>query len=96
MVVQCCHERPRIKKQHNTTSNWGCGDDMISCQQVLGVVSVIVVVPVVVIVFKTHSFLGSYKNRPFTTSKQTLGGIYIVRDPRNVFSSLKNQPLYLH
>ncbi len=40
--------------------------------------------------FKTHSFLGSYKNRPFTTSKQTLGGIYIVRDPRNVFSSLKN------
>ncbi len=46
--------------------------------------------------FKTHSFLGSYKNRPFTTSKQTLGDIYIVRDPRNVFSSLKNQPLYLH
>ena len=29
---------------------------------------------------KTHSCLGAYNNRPFTTSKQTLGGIYIVRE----------------
>ena len=40
--------------------------------------------------FKTHNCLGNYKGKPFTTSHQTLGGIYIVRDPRNVFSSLKN------
>ena len=39
---------------------------------------------------KTHSCLGAYNNRPFTTSKQTLGGIYIVRDPRNIISSIKN------
>ena len=40
--------------------------------------------------FKTHNCLGNYKGKPFTTPHQTLGGIYIVRDPRNVFSSLKN------
>ena len=40
--------------------------------------------------FKTHNCLGVYGNKSFTTSRQTLGGIYIVRDPRNVFSSLKN------
>ncbi len=37
---------------------------------------------------KTHSAFGSYNNRPFTTSETTIGGIYIVRDPRNVVSSL--------
>ena len=41
-------------------------------------------------IFKTHSCLGNYKDRPFTTSETTLGGIYIVRDPRNVFTSIKN------
>lgn len=40
--------------------------------------------------FKTHSCLGNYNNRPFTTSETTLGGIYIIRDPRNVFTSIKN------
>ena len=40
--------------------------------------------------FKTHSCLGTYKDKPFTTSELTLGSIYIARDPRNVFSSLKN------
>ena len=39
---------------------------------------------------KTHSCLGDYKDRPFTTSETSLGGIYIVRDPRNVFTSIKN------
>jgi hypothetical protein len=40
--------------------------------------------------FKTHSCLGNYKNKPFTTSETTLGGIYIARDPRNIFTSIKN------
>ena len=40
--------------------------------------------------FKTHSFLGNYQGNHFTTPETTLGAIYIVRDPRNVFTSLKN------
>ena len=40
--------------------------------------------------FKTHNCLATYNEKPFTSSKTTLGSIYIVRDPRNVFSSLKN------
>jgi hypothetical protein len=39
---------------------------------------------------KTHNCLGKYNNRPFTTAETTLGGIYVVRDPRNIFSSIKN------
>ena len=40
--------------------------------------------------FKTHSFLGNYQGNQFTSSETTLGAIYIVRDPRNVLTSLKN------
>ena len=40
--------------------------------------------------FKTHSFLGNYQGNQFTSPETTLGAIYIVRDPRNVLSSLKN------
>ncbi len=39
---------------------------------------------------KTHSAYGSYNNNQFTSSEVTLGGIYIVRDPRNIISSLTN------
>ena len=39
---------------------------------------------------KTHSAYGSYNNNQFTSSEVTLGGIYIVRDPRNIISSLIN------
>tara|TARA_B100001248_G_scaffold216744_1_gene171717 strand:+ start:729 stop:1565 length:837 start_codon:yes stop_codon:yes gene_type:complete len=39
---------------------------------------------------KTHSCLGAYKGKPFTTIDYSLGGIYIVRDPRNVISSVMN------
>ena len=39
--------------------------------------------------FKTHSFLFNFnKNYPFTNFDNTLGVIYIVRDPRNVVTSL--------
>jgi len=40
--------------------------------------------------FKTHSFLGHYQNNEFTSPETTLGAVYIVRDPRNVLTSLKN------
>ena len=40
--------------------------------------------------FKTHNMFGKYKGYPFTNSENTLGTIYIVRDPRNVITSLKN------
>ena len=39
---------------------------------------------------KTHHLLAAWKNNNFTNSKNTLGAIYIVRDPRNVITSLKN------
>ena len=40
--------------------------------------------------FKTHSFLGNYEGNIFTSSETTLGAVYIIRDPRNVLTSLKN------
>ena len=40
--------------------------------------------------FKTHSCLGDYKGNVFTSYETSLGAVYIVRDPRNVFTSIKN------
>ena len=40
--------------------------------------------------FKTHNMFIKYKNYPFTDVKNTLATIHIVRDPRNVITSLKN------
>jgi hypothetical protein len=40
--------------------------------------------------FKTHNILGSINNSDFTNKKNTIGAIYIVRDPRNVLTSLQN------
>ena len=40
--------------------------------------------------FKTHNILGELNGNQFTNTKNTIGGIYIVRDPRNVITSLKN------
>ena len=45
---------------------------------------------------KTHSALGTYKNFPFTNKENTLGAIYLVRDPRDVlisYSKYLNLPL---
>tara|TARA_B100001094_G_C18008585_1_gene708920 strand:- start:127 stop:963 length:837 start_codon:yes stop_codon:yes gene_type:complete len=39
---------------------------------------------------KTHNSLKLFKKQKFTTSNETLGAIYIVRDPRNVISSMSN------
>ena len=43
---------------------------------------------------KTHSCLGNYKGNSFTSNETSLGAIYIIRDPRNVFTSLKNHFSY--
>ena len=39
---------------------------------------------------KTHNSLRPINNRPFTRSEYTLGVIHIIRDPRNVVTSIKN------
>ena len=40
--------------------------------------------------FKTHNILCTIDGNNFTNSKNTLGVIHIVRDPRNVITSIKN------
>ncbi len=40
--------------------------------------------------FKTHNVFGSINNRKFTNKENSIGCIYIVRDPRNVITSLRN------
>ena len=40
--------------------------------------------------FKTHNILGAINGNNFTNTQNTMGCIYIVRDPRNVITSLKN------
>ncbi len=41
-------------------------------------------------IFKTHNSLHTLNGFDFTSTKFTLGVIYIIRDPRNVITSLKN------
>jgi len=40
--------------------------------------------------FKTHNTFGKVNDYDFTNRDNSAGGIYIVRDPRNVITSLKN------
>ena len=40
--------------------------------------------------FKTHNAFGSVNNSLFTDAKNSIGALYVVRDPRNVITSLKN------
>tara|TARA_X000000950_G_scaffold17873_1_gene19482 strand:- start:1444 stop:2292 length:849 start_codon:yes stop_codon:yes gene_type:complete len=40
--------------------------------------------------FKTHNAILQIEGNSFTDQKNSLGGIYIVRDPRNVISSIAN------
>ena len=40
--------------------------------------------------FKTHNVYGSINEHKFTDKTNSIGCIYIVRDPRNVITSLKN------
>ena len=39
---------------------------------------------------KTHNFLGKINDNNFTNKQNSVGGVYIIRDPRNVITSLKN------
>ena len=41
-------------------------------------------------IFKTHNGNYNFSENDFTNKKNTLGVIYIVRDPRNIISSLSN------
>ena len=41
-------------------------------------------------IFKTHNGNYNFSKNNFTNKKNTLGVIYIVRDPRNIISSLSN------
>ena len=40
--------------------------------------------------FKTHNAFGKLNNYDFTNSDNSIGALYIVRDPRNVITSIKN------
>ena len=40
--------------------------------------------------FKTHNAFGALNNNHFTDNKNSIGVIYIIRDPRNVLTSLMN------
>ena len=40
--------------------------------------------------FKTHNIFGSLNNNEFTNKQNSIGCLYIVRDPRNVITSVKN------
>ena len=40
--------------------------------------------------FKTHNIYGSVNNFQFTNRENSIGCVYVVRDPRNVITSLKN------
>ena len=40
--------------------------------------------------FKTHNAFGKINNYDFTNEENSIGCLYIVRDPRNVFTSIKN------
>ena len=43
-----------------------------------------------IIFLKTHSALMKINNHNFTSDKYSIAGIYIVRDPRNIITSLSN------
>jgi len=40
--------------------------------------------------FKTHNVFGKVNNFDFTDSQNSIGCLYVVRDPRNVITSIKN------
>ena len=40
--------------------------------------------------FKTHNVFGKINELPFTNKENSLGCVYIIRDPRNVITSLSN------
>ena len=46
--------------------------------------------------YKTHNAMCTINNYPFTNKENTLGGIYLVRDPRDVLISYSNHLALAH
>ena len=66
-----------FKKINDVTKNWSITQDRINLDNKLKFL-------------KTHHISCKINGYNFTNKKNTLGTIYIVRDPRNVVSSIKN------
>jgi hypothetical protein len=79
-IRQFPHEKffnKKINDINSAITNWDSAQDNINQKNKL-------------IFLKTHAALVKINNIPFTTNKNTLGAIYVVRDPRNVVTSLSN------
>jgi len=44
--------------------------------------------------FKTHNAFGAVNKNHFTNAKNSIGALYVIRDPRNVITSVKNHYEY--
>tara|TARA_Y100000741_G_C18239701_1_gene553113 strand:- start:180 stop:1028 length:849 start_codon:yes stop_codon:yes gene_type:complete len=69
--------KSNIKKPFDTAKYWLTEQERINTNNKL-------------IFLKTHCALATINNFKFTNSKNSIGAIYIIRDPRNLISSLKN------
>ena len=79
-IKQFPHERffdKDIKDINSAINNWNKAQTNINSQKKI-------------IFLKTHSALATINNHTFTSKKHSIAGIYIVRDPRNVLTSLSN------
>ena len=79
-IRQFPHEKffnKKIRDMNSAINNWDLAQNNINLKNKL-------------IFLKTHAALVKINNIPFTNNKHTLGAIYIVRDPRNIVTSLSN------
>ena len=79
-IRQFPHEKffnKKISDMNSAINNWDLAQNNINLKNKL-------------IFLKTHAALVKINNIPFTNNKHTLGAIYIVRDPRNIVTSLSN------
>ena len=79
-IRQFPHEKffnKKIKDINSAINNWDLAQKNINLKNEL-------------IFLKTHAALVKINNIPFTNNKNTLGAIYVVRDPRNIVTSLSN------
>ena len=79
-IRQFPHEKffnKKITDINSAINNWDLAQNNINLKNEL-------------IFLKTHAALVKINNIPFTNNKNTLGAIYVVRDPRNVVTSIAN------
>ena len=79
-IRQFPHEKffnKKITDINSAINNWDLAQNNINLKNEL-------------IFLKTHAALVKINNIPFTNNKNTLGAIYVVRDPRNVITSIAN------